>query len=145
MLQALLADRFKLKIVRETRDVPGYSLALAKDGPKLTVSTDSKPQIIRFPVTGFLEAHNTTMSELARVLSGRLNAPVTNNTALVDRFDFTLKVDWSKEEWQSFSPTDPTAPPSILRTIAQLGLVLIPQKVPSEIIVIRHVKHPSPN
>jgi uncharacterized protein (TIGR03435 family) len=35
MLQALLEDRFKLKIHRETREVPAYALTVAKGGPKL--------------------------------------------------------------------------------------------------------------
>jgi uncharacterized protein (TIGR03435 family) len=35
MLQALLEDRFNLKIHRETRDIPVYELTVAKGGPKL--------------------------------------------------------------------------------------------------------------
>jgi uncharacterized protein (TIGR03435 family) len=35
MLQALLADRFKLAMRRDTREAPVYALTLAKGGPKL--------------------------------------------------------------------------------------------------------------
>jgi uncharacterized protein (TIGR03435 family) len=35
MLQALLEERFQLKIHRETREVPVYALTVAKGGPKL--------------------------------------------------------------------------------------------------------------
>jgi uncharacterized protein (TIGR03435 family) len=35
MLQALLEDRFKLKIHRETREIQAYLLTVAKNGPKL--------------------------------------------------------------------------------------------------------------
>jgi uncharacterized protein (TIGR03435 family) len=35
MLQALLEDRFKLKMHRETRDVPAYGLVVGKSGPRL--------------------------------------------------------------------------------------------------------------
>ena len=35
MLQALLEDRFKLKIHRESREVAVYALTVAKGGPKL--------------------------------------------------------------------------------------------------------------
>src|ERR1700722_9360473 len=38
MLQALLEDRFRLKIHRETRDVPVYVLTLGKSGSRLTPS-----------------------------------------------------------------------------------------------------------
>jgi uncharacterized protein (TIGR03435 family) len=34
-LRALLEDRFKLKVHREIREVPVYSLTLAKSGPQL--------------------------------------------------------------------------------------------------------------
>ncbi len=37
MLQTLLADRFKLTLHRETRELPGYDLKVAKGGPKLPV------------------------------------------------------------------------------------------------------------
>jgi len=47
MLQALLADRFKLKAHTETREVPIYALVVARDdgrlGPKLKPSTDDCP------------------------------------------------------------------------------------------------------
>jgi len=35
MLRALLEDRFKMKVHRETREVPVYALTVAKGGPKL--------------------------------------------------------------------------------------------------------------
>jgi len=36
MFQTLLADRFKLVIHRETRELPMYSLVVAKNGPHIT-------------------------------------------------------------------------------------------------------------
>ena len=38
LVQELLADRFKLSVHRETRELPVYALVVAKDGPKLTAS-----------------------------------------------------------------------------------------------------------
>ena len=40
-IQALLADRFKLKFHRETKDLPIYSLVVGKNGPKLTKNIDA--------------------------------------------------------------------------------------------------------
>lgn len=39
MFQALLAERFKLKFRRETHEVQGFALVVAKNGPKMKVST----------------------------------------------------------------------------------------------------------
>jgi uncharacterized protein (TIGR03435 family) len=43
MLQSLLADRFHLVYHRETKEVPIYSLMIAKGGPKLTTSENAAP------------------------------------------------------------------------------------------------------
>src|SRR4051794_31241129 len=40
MLQNLLAERFKLTIHRETRELPMYSLVVAKNGPKMKESVE---------------------------------------------------------------------------------------------------------
>jgi len=40
MLQALLAERFKLVVHTETKEVPVYALTAAKTGPKITAVTD---------------------------------------------------------------------------------------------------------
>jgi uncharacterized protein (TIGR03435 family) len=42
MEQSLLADRFKLKVHFETREMPVYALVIAKDGPKLTPAKDGE-------------------------------------------------------------------------------------------------------
>jgi bla regulator protein BlaR1 len=44
MLQALLAERFGLKIRRENKEMPGYSLVVAKGGPKFKESPPDDPQ-----------------------------------------------------------------------------------------------------
>ena len=38
MLQALLVERFQLKVHRETKDLPVYVLGVGKNGAKLTES-----------------------------------------------------------------------------------------------------------
>lgn len=42
MMQALLEDRFQLKIHRETRDVAVYALTAAKGGPKLQIAQNGR-------------------------------------------------------------------------------------------------------
>jgi uncharacterized protein (TIGR03435 family) len=43
MLQNLLAERFKLAIHREARELPKYSLTVAKNGPKMKESAEYHP------------------------------------------------------------------------------------------------------
>src|SRR5689334_8446709 len=38
MMQALLAERFRLQVHRESRELPGLALVVGKNGPKLTVA-----------------------------------------------------------------------------------------------------------
>ncbi len=46
MLQALIADRFKLTLHREQKDLPVYDLVVAKGGPKLKPSEGLKPEML---------------------------------------------------------------------------------------------------
>jgi uncharacterized protein (TIGR03435 family) len=41
MLQNLIVERFKMAMRRETKEIPGYALVVAKNGPKLKRSTES--------------------------------------------------------------------------------------------------------
>ena len=47
MWQTLLADRFKLKLHRETRELPIYDLIVAKSGPKLPAAKEA--DCVSFP------------------------------------------------------------------------------------------------
>jgi uncharacterized protein (TIGR03435 family) len=42
MIRPLLTDRFKLQFHNEIRQTPGYSLVVAKHGPKLKVAVDGE-------------------------------------------------------------------------------------------------------
>jgi uncharacterized protein (TIGR03435 family) len=51
MLQALLAERFKLKIHHDTRETPVYALIVGKNGPKLKEVPDEAPAPAAPPAT----------------------------------------------------------------------------------------------
>jgi uncharacterized protein (TIGR03435 family) len=166
MLQALLADRFNLKVHRETKDGPVYFLNIGKNGPKLqdektgntlAVNADGTPARSRIQIGNAkggaeeVQAFSTDMKTLADLLTRQLSRPVLDKTGLTGLYDFTI--EWMPDAPQTSSP-DATngipllgAPGASLFTALQeqLGLKLEPGKSPIEVIVIDHVERPSGN
>ena len=67
MLQSLLEERFALQIHRETKDIAGYGLVLAKTGPKLTADSGVAKPFVTYP--GGLEGAPGTLDTLASMLA----------------------------------------------------------------------------
>src|SRR6185437_1394519 len=104
MGRLILAKRFQFTGHEETKALPVYALAVAKDGPRLKPSTmsDQDPNA-RTGVIGMghassgnggtnqLTANGVTMDGLARALSKQgLGRVVLDNTGLTGRYDFQL-------------------------------------------------------
>jgi uncharacterized protein (TIGR03435 family) len=93
MLQNLLAERFKIVLHHEMKDLPFYALLVAKNGPKLKDGKADGKSVIQPKGMG-LEAQNTSLSEVADLLTQiatRMNLPpVVDMTGLKGRFDFTV-------------------------------------------------------
>jgi uncharacterized protein (TIGR03435 family) len=151
MLQPLLADRFKLKVHWETRQLPQYELVVAKGGPKLPESSasgnPSGPPAGTKIRRGLIDAHGITSAEFAFWLRGELGRPVVDRTGLTGKYDF--KVEWLPDESQPNSGGDAPPPdsggPSIFAAIRELGLRLRAIKGPVPVLVIDHVEKPSEN
>jgi uncharacterized protein (TIGR03435 family) len=134
MEQSLLADRLKLKVHFETRDLPAFALVVAKGGAKLTPAKEGEhPQLSSSEndTTGTaVTLDDFAQSPLLRP-GGRL---VINQTGLKGAYDFTVKGEPGPD------------PPSFFTLIEeQLGLKLIPTKAPTEVIVIDHIEKPTEN
>lgn len=161
MVQSLLADRFKLKVSRTTKELPVYALVVLKNGPKLIHGTAGPKGIRVSGSKGNLRGTNATISLLMRVLStlpeleGRV---ILDETGLKDNYDFTLQ--WTPESLapplsngtagSSPLPVNALPPdssgPSIFTAIQeQLGLKLESRKGPVQILVIDDVERPSEN
>jgi uncharacterized protein (TIGR03435 family) len=99
MLQALLVERFKLAVYKESRARPGYALVVDKNGPKLKASdlTPAGPPAGQVTFSGTLQSKgikgSMTMATLARLLSGSVAAPVEDLTGLKGRFD--VDISWA--------------------------------------------------
>jgi len=154
-LQALLAERFKLAVHKETKELPVYALVLAKNGPKLKQSQDQKGPMHIAMERGQLNGQQCSMETLAKVLSPRLARSVLDRTGLKGNYDFNL--EWTPDPGEPMGrggpgegpPATPPADlsgPSIFTAVQeQLGLKLEPQKGPVEIIVVDGAEKPSAN
>jgi bla regulator protein blaR1 len=173
MLQALLANRFQLVVHRETKELPGYALVIAKGGSKLHEAKpgDTYPNGIKGPDgqpgTGLMimggnggpvTGQGISIANLVRLLSQQLGRTILDETGLTGNYDFTLQ--WTPDEHAGPMPGAPqgggarsedapppdSSGPSIFTAIQeQLGLKLESRKVPVEMLVIDHVEAPSEN
>ena len=105
MLQTMLAERFKLALHKETRQLPMYSLVVAKGGPKIHAVDAGDAKTSGRP--GHFEATKTTMQKLADRIAKQAGMPVVDATGLSGVFDFTL--EWSPAADLRVSPADGTA------------------------------------
>jgi uncharacterized protein (TIGR03435 family) len=121
MIQALLAERFKMKFHRETKEQPIYALVLDKGGPKFKESKGDdddflgerpagpKPEGGRGPGMGGmrqgvrlgrgnLAAQGVTLSAFAGQLANVVGRQVIDKTGLTATYD--LKLTWTPDEGQ---------------------------------------------
>ena len=144
MVQALLADRFQLKIHLETRQLPVYALVVSKDGARFKPSMTNGTTIDTGRTHLHIAGSDDTIGILARELAQALGRPVVNQTGLSGRFDLNLR--WTPDDAAASAPSSPDVPPDIFTAIQeQLGLKLESTKAPVPVLVIDSVEKPSPN
>lgn len=151
MLQALLTDRFKLKVHREPVETPVYALIVGKGGPKFKPSSPNADPTVRFSCTSSNCSSNYvmtmprgTMEDLTHALSGAGDRPVVDQTGLTGMFD--IKLTYRPAYIKSSSPEPDLNDISIFTAVQdQLGLKLEPRKATIEILVVDSVEKPSEN
>jgi uncharacterized protein (TIGR03435 family) len=144
MVQALLADRFQLKVRQETRELPVYALVVMKDGPKFKPSKVDGTTIDTGRMRLHIAGSDDTLGILARELAQLLGRPVLNQTGLSGRYDLSLR--WAPDDVAVSASSSPDLPPDIFTAIQeQLGLKLESTKAPVPVLVIDSVNKPSAN
>lgn len=100
MLQALLAERFGLKLHHESKELPGWALVVTKGGAKLTAADPPKPKghfNTRTSLNGgVLTGQGVTMQQVAEILSRYAGRQVANTTGLEGTYN--IEIDVSPEE-----------------------------------------------
>lgn len=161
MLQALLTDRFKLKVHWEVREGLTYDLVVSKNGPKIREAKGEPPSpedmktwgdkpIPRLYQRGdsrvgfdFI-AHGCSMDDITAMLAGQFGHPVSDKTGLTSKYDFTLRYHGTRLSDRSADDMDPVQPLDVAIQ-DQLGLKLEPAKGPVQLLVIDHIEKPSKN
>jgi len=159
MLQALMEDRFKLKVHWETKEGNVYNLAVAKGGPKLGVagsvppSADEVRMFGNHPVPPLYQknkdlgidliAQGCSMDLWVGMLAG-FRRPVIDNTGLTAKYDFVLKCNGQRDLDPETDDQDPLLP--LDRALREeLGLKVESAKGLVRVLVIDHIDKPSEN
>jgi uncharacterized protein (TIGR03435 family) len=167
MLQALLAERFKLATHKDSRQLPTYGLSVARGGHKLKPASDSEPpgckgdfkteatqattaagaQVQLMMVTGFTYVcHSMTMAAFADQMHTMLvaqayigNNPVIDQTGLAGEWDFNFKYT-QKAAPAALANDQPRETITLFDAMEkQLGLKLDPLTAPIPVIVVDSV------
>jgi len=162
MLQALLADRFKLVLRREMKEVQVYALVVGRGGPKLQPtdvprSAGANPRTPAGaggtePKSGHLIFKNESMSDFAWALSrvaGIGDRVVVDYTGLKGNYDFELKFERDSSPQAGAEIAEPATRregPAIFTALQeQLGLRLESRKAPVEFFIIDRGEKPTEN
>src|ERR1051326_527774 len=163
MLQALLAERFKLAVHREPREMNAFVLtAAAKDGrlgPKMKKS-DGACDDLEIGPPGKQAPCGYTPSGVGRIvglgmdmpgiigLLGALGGPIVDNTGLKDRYD--IDVTYTPQPFSAATlaqrggtpmpGVDPNGPSLRNAIEEQLGLKLQARKMAIPVVVIDHIE-----
>jgi uncharacterized protein (TIGR03435 family) len=166
MLQAMLAERCKLVVHREVKEVAVNSLVVAKGGPKFkeTDPTVEHPGGMKLPWGGVLvptqtkdgmsmSMYGTSMASLASLLStmgggmGGGGRTIVDKTGLTGRYDVVFKFQGGgggeMQNQTAGAASDPGG--GVYSMLGDLGLKLVSSKAAVETLVIDHMERPSEN
>ncbi|MGP8259384.1 MAG: TIGR03435 family protein [Acidobacteriaceae bacterium] len=155
MLQAMLVERCKIVVHRESKNSSVYLLEVGKSGPKFkeTNPTAGHPPGRTLPGgatlvpgdNGAMRLYGVSMGMLATVLSslgvGDLGRPIQDKTGLAGLYDVEIpRQDMGTADGQSLDPSE-----KVFATVEALGLKLESSKSSVETLVIDHIEKPSAN
>lgn len=173
MLRSLLADRFKLVVRPDKREMPTYSLVPARaDGnpgaqlrrsdancsapasaPSAPLATGQIPPCGSLVGFGNLKARGTTLTALAAGLSIFAGRIVVDRTGLAGGYDVDL--NWTPDQIPRPAgggdqpvqvngvTVDPNGPSLFTALQEQLGLKLESSKGPVDVLVVEHAEKPA--
>jgi len=150
MLQALLAERFKMSAHKESRPGAGYALVIDKNGPKVKEAAEDSTFMGKAPRTALAIRRGggggfkgiMTMEALAKNLSRQGYGEVVDATGLKGEYEIALS--WVSDQGAgqpapSAAASDPAA--DLFTAVREsLGLRLEPRKAQTEVLVVDHIE-----
>jgi len=119
LLQSLLADRFKLAIHRETKEMPFYALVVGKNGPRMPRAAIEEKDCVEDPAAADIPCHRfmggqgrglhgqaVSMQDLVQFIENWTDKPVLDKTTLLGLFSI------ESEGWVSMRQAPPPPAPS---------------------------------
>src|SRR5215470_16188126 len=154
MLQTLLAERFSLKIHKDSKELPGFVLSAGNGKPNMKPAADASagPNCQGQPQSAspdtvpqqVVDCHSISMDDLARLVANIANGSGSglNKTGLEGKWDFTIR--WTPPPLLARAGADGI---SIFDAVdKQLGLKLVAGKIPQPVIFVDSVnQRPTPN
>jgi uncharacterized protein (TIGR03435 family) len=149
MLKLLLQNRFGLKVHHEMKEMPMYSLVVAKNGVKMKRSGDQTGTTggVKEVKYGRVVGEAVPLSTVAGILTGLSGRRVLNKTGLMERYDVDLR--YTPELGQPGTIPEPTDSPDAQSLFGalqdQLGLKLESTRGPVEVLIVDHIERLSAN
>jgi bla regulator protein BlaR1 len=168
MVQALLVDRFKLAIRRESKEMPVYALVVAKGGLKLQradmdekdcpeaslnplgpVSTSTPMPDVCHAFNGGLgrglHAKAANISDLAAFVENWTDRPLLDKTGIQGLYRFETKGWLPMGASVAAGSPDVADRLTVFEMFGQLGLRMESQKGVVEVYIVDHIEKPSEN
>ena len=173
MLQALLEERFQVKVHMGSQEGSVYALTVLRSNPKLRLSKEGScvaPDFNNTPTPGvkpsepaakycglggptkrdgaifITDWYGTTMAELAgRLIGSEVDRPVIDRTGLTGRYDIHLEFVHDMTRFGLPAAPDDSGPLIYSALESQLGLKLTPTKAPMDVIIVDQAEKPSEN
>jgi uncharacterized protein (TIGR03435 family) len=158
MLQRAVADRFKLALHHQQKDLPTWELGIVRDGPKLKPAPDQSapPQMrseaksgarsdaytaFRISKTDPSESGLSLDTVLSQYLAAIGMVPAGTTPSIVDKTGLTEKYDFSLEYTVPRRDGSETGGLDLIGALEkQLGLRLKQKKTAKDVLVIDHVE-----
>lgn len=175
MVQALLADRFKLAIHRESKEMPVYELVVGKGGPKLqpadiqekdcpeTSTTQPATPSATTPMPVLCHTFNggqgrglhgraVDMSDLVNTVENSTGRPLLDKTGIKGLYRIETKA-WMPPGFTQAIPPGAKAEdgtlfadlPSLFEVFEGMGLKMESRNESVDVYVVDHVERPSEN